>query len=100
MHVNFQLLNEHSRVGYLLDDIVNSDPDLRAALASIRANTNGTVDDFKSSVTFILPVCPYAKHSHNCNNLNNADISDATLKGKQHSKTSIDFRWHTHEEYQ
>lgn len=57
-------------------------------------------DNFESSVTFILPVCPYAKHSRNRDHSNNTVISDATLKGKQHSKTGIDLRWHTHDEYQ
>ena len=36
LHVEFQLPNEHSRVGYLIDNIVNSDPDLRAAIAQVR----------------------------------------------------------------
>ena len=35
LHVNFQLPTEHSRVGFLLDNITNNDPDLCAALASI-----------------------------------------------------------------
>ena len=99
IHVNFQLPNEHTRVGYLIDNINNSDPDLRAALASIRANTNGMRDNFETAVTFMLPVCPYAKHSRNRNNHNNPIISEITLKGKQHSKTGVDFRWHTPDEY-
>ena len=28
-HVNFQLPTEHTRVGYLIDNIQNSDPDLK-----------------------------------------------------------------------
>ena len=99
LHVQFQLPNEHSRVGYLLENIVNTDPDLRAALASIRADVNGMRSDFEKAVAFMLPVCPYAKHSKK-NNPNAAIISDATLQGKGSSKTGVDLRWHTKEEYQ
>ena len=99
IHVNFQLPNEHSRVGYLLDNITNSDADLRAALASIRADVNGMRDNFKAAVTFMLPVCPYTKHSKNRNS-GNAMISDATLLGQSDSKTGVDLRWHTNAEYQ
>ena len=99
IHVNFQLPNEHSRVDYLIDNITNTDPDLRAAIAAIRANTNNMGNDFEATVTFLLPVCPYTKHSRNRNNNNGtAVISDATLIGKSSSKTGVDLRWHTPEE--
>ena len=99
IHVNFQLPNEYSRVGYLIDNITNTDPDLRAAIAAIWANTNNMRNDFEAAVTFLLPVCPYAKHSRNRNNNNGtAVISDATLIGKSSSKTGVDLRWHTPEE--
>ena len=82
----------------MLDNIVNSDPDLRAALASIRADTNGMRNNFERSVAFLLPVCPYAKYSKG-RNTNTAIISDVTLLGKGSSKTGVDFRWHTKAEY-
>ena len=64
-HVNFQLPTQHLRVGFLLDNITNQDADLRAALASIRVNTDNMRDDFERAVAFLLPVCPYAKHKAN-----------------------------------
>ena len=97
LHVKFQLPNERSRVGYLLDNITDNDPDLRAVLASIRANINNMRDDFEESTKFILPVCPYIKHRSKRGG-NPAQIS-GILKGKQDSKTGVDFRWHTEEEY-
>ena len=39
-HVQYQLPNEHSRVGFLLEAIQCSDPGLQAAMASIK-NDNG-----------------------------------------------------------
>ena len=100
LHINFQLPTEHTRVGYLLDNITSLDPDLRAALANVRANTNNMRDDFEATVSYILPVCPFAKHrSNNPRNGREAEISDATLLGRQHSKSGVDFRWHSKKEY-
>ena len=98
-HMSFQLPNEHTRVGYLIDNIENNDPDLRAAIASIRINTNGMRDDFEKSVAFLLPVDPYSK-SRARNRQKNPSISEARmLKNQQQSKTGVDFRWHTPAEY-
>ena len=52
VHVDFQLPTEHTRVGYLIDNINNSDPDLRAAIASIRLNTDNMRSDFEAAVSF------------------------------------------------
>ena len=97
-HVDFQLPSEHSRVGFILDNVTNSDPDLRAALASVRANVNNMRSDFEATVTFILPVCPYSR-SRTSHRQPTAQVSDVTLKGKADSKSGVEFRWHTKEEY-
>ena len=97
-HVNFQLPTQHTRVGYLIDNIQNADPDLRAAIASIRINTEGMRDDFESAVAFLLPVDPYSK-SRAQSGRNNPQISDVTLQNKSQSKTGVDLRWHKAEEY-
>ena len=57
-------------------------------------------EDFEATVTFMLPVCPYAKHhSSNGGDKCGAQVSDATLLGKKHSKTGVDLRWHNKVEY-
>ena len=38
-HVAYQLPNEHSRVGFLLDGIENDDTGLQAAMASVKDDT-------------------------------------------------------------
>ena len=68
LHVNFQLPTQHTRIGYLIDNINNADPDLRAAIASIRIDTNNMRNDFEASVAFLLPVDPYTKHKAQLNN--------------------------------
>ena len=54
-HVDFQLPTAHTRVGYLLDNITNTDADLRAAIANIRQNVNATRSDFEKAVGVLLP---------------------------------------------
>ena len=95
-HVNFQLPTEHSRVGYLIDTIDNPDPDLRAAIAQIRINTNNMREDFDLAVESLLPVDPYIKHAKR-GGKKGAEIS--ALKGQQDSRTGVDLRWYKPEEY-
>ena len=95
-HVDFQLLSEHSRVGYLIDNIDHPDPDLRAAIAAIRMNNNGMRSNFELAVSCLLPVDPYIKSKKYLN----AKVSDANaLQNKTNSKTGVDLRWHKPEEY-
>ena len=95
-HVDFQLLTEHTRVQYLLDNITNNDADLRAALASIRINTNGMRDNFERSVSFLLPVDPFSKSKLG---KNKTLPSVAALKNSKDSKTGVEFRWYAPGEY-
>ena len=63
-HINFRLPTEHTRVGYLIDNIINADPDLRAAIASVCIDTNGMCSNFETAVAFLLPADPYSKHQN------------------------------------
>ena len=67
-HINFQLPTQHSRVGYLIDNIKSTDPHLAAALGTIRLNTNDMRSNFETAVAFMLPVCPYTKAIKNKSN--------------------------------
>lgn len=97
-HVNFQLPIEHTRVGYLIDNIQNNDPDLRAAIANIGLNNNGMQDNFEDAVACLLPVDPYVKHKKS--NSNRGQIFDTNaLKHKSESKTGVEMRWYKPHEY-
>ena len=54
-HVTYQLPNEHSRVGYLLDAIQCSDAGLQATMAYIKTEQAGLRNDFEGAATFLLP---------------------------------------------
>ena len=62
-HVSFQLRNEHTRVGYLLEGIQSMDPGLQAAMASVKMDDgpNGMWNDFKAAAAHLLPYDPVAK---------------------------------------
>ena len=100
-HVTAQLPTAHTRVGYLLDNIMNPDPDLRAAISTIRMDSDvlGKRNDFEEAVKFLLPVDPYIKQRKN-NQGRSVHISDTNaLMNQSSSSTGVDFRWYTYDEY-
>jgi hypothetical protein len=54
-HVQYQLPNEHSRVGFLLDEIQCSDAGLQAAMASVR--TDNGPQECGTTLKPLLPIC-------------------------------------------
>ena len=61
--VEYQLLNEHSCVSFLLEAIQNSDPGLQAAMASVQTDMGdgGKSGDFEVMAVHLLPYDPVAK---------------------------------------
>ena len=62
-HIQYQLPNGHSRVGFSLDAIQTNDAGLQAAMASIRTDDgpDGMCNDFEQSAAHLLPHDPVAK---------------------------------------
>jgi hypothetical protein len=79
-HVQYQLPNEHSRVGFLLDAIQNSDAGLQAAIASIRTDDGptGKRNNFEAAATHLLPYDPVAKKRLSGNKRGAETISTVT----------------------
>ncbi len=114
-HVQFQLPNGHSRVGYLLEAIECSDAGLQAAMASVRTDTgaNGKRSDFEATATHLLPYDPVAKKRAAGQKRGNADISAAETEAAigataatpgsktkpSIGKTGVHLRWHTKKDY-
>lgn len=94
---NLQLPSEYSRVGYLIENIKNSDPGLQAAIANVWMNLNNMRNNFEDTVAFLIPLDPYEKHKKEQSKVT---VSDAhALKNKSSTKTGVDLRWHKPEEY-
>jgi len=111
-HVTYQLPNEHSRVGYLLDAIQCNDAGLQAAMASIKTDqaVTGMRNSFEASATHLLPYDPVLKKrvDQGGGKRGSADISDATgaetnvssfgtKKGT--GSSGVPLRYHTKVEY-
>ena len=62
-HVQYQLPNEHSRVGFLLDAIQFADAGLQAAMACIKTDNgpDGMQNHFEPAAAHLLPYGPVAK---------------------------------------
>ena len=62
-HVDYQLLNEHTRVTYLLDSLESDDAVVQAAMASIKGDNNlgGNRTDFERAAAHLLPEDPVQK---------------------------------------
>ena len=76
-HVQYQLPNEHSRVGFLLEAIQCSDPGLQAAMASIKTDNGleGMRNNFEATSAHLLPYDPVAKKRSSGQKRGSAQIS-------------------------
>jgi hypothetical protein len=111
-HITYQLPNEFSRVGLLLDAIQCNDAGLQAAMASIRTDTgaDGMRYNFETSAAHLLQYDPVAKKRAAGTKRPSAEISviDGDGEGINVSsfgtkpgigKTGVHFRYHTIAEY-
>ena len=62
-HVQYQLPNEHSHIGFLLDAIQCADARLQAAMASVKTDNglDGIHNHFEQAAAHLLPYNPVAK---------------------------------------
>jgi hypothetical protein len=107
-HVQYQLPNEHSRVGFLLDAIQNSDAGLQAAIASVRTDDGptGKRNNFEATASHLLPYDPVAKKRLASNKRGSEIISSvsgieedghiSSIKGSKPAigKTGVHLRYH------
>ena len=78
-HVTYQLPNDHSRVGYVLDNILCNDTGLQAAMASVRTDTLGLRNNFEAMATHLLPYDPVQKKRASAGDKrSSAEILDTT----------------------
>ena len=113
-HVSYQLPNDHSRVGYLLDNIQCNDAGLQAAMAGIRADNDPNNPyskryNFEAAVAYMLPYCPVAKKLQTGEKQEYANISlvdsynanptNSFGSKKTIGKTGVHLHYHNKSEY-
>ena len=109
LHVQFQLPNPFTRVGYLLDGIENNDPQLQAAIALVTDDVGpgGKRENFESAAAYLLPRDPVAKRRITTEKRTAAEISgigadnEGPKSGKKKGigRTGVHFRYHRPDEY-
>ena len=74
-YVQYQLPNDHTRVGYFLDALESQQPPLLAAMTNIEEDNGiaGKQNDFELSVAYFLPKDPVLKQQSNENNKRSQD---------------------------
>ena len=113
-HVQYQLPNEYSRVGFLLDAIQCSDAGLQAAMASVRTDhtANGMRNNFETAAAHLQTYDPVAnkRAANSSGKRSNALVSTAEGDGKEVEvsgtigkpsigKTGVHLRFHKPSEY-
>ena len=106
-HVPYQLPEEHTRVGYILDAIETTDSRLQAALSSVRADTDegGKRSNFETTVAFITPEDPVAQRLNNrkrgAASISDVDVKKVTISDLKtgQGKTGVHLCYHVKEEY-
>ena len=112
-HVQYQLPNEHSRVGLLIDAIQCADAGLQAIMASIKTDNGpyGLQNDFERAVAHLLPYDPVAKKCTTGIECGSALISLAEVENGPTTtiatnnskpsigKTGVHLCYHKHHEY-
>ena len=112
-HVQYQLPNEHSHVGFLIDAIQCADAGLQAAMASVKMDNgpNGLRNNFERAVSHLLPYDPVAKKRATGIKRGSALISLAEAHDGPNmtiaannvkpsiGKTGVHLRYHKHHEY-
>ena len=105
-HMQYQLPNEHTRVGYFLDALESQQPPLLAAMANIEEDNGdtGKRNNFENAVAYILPKDPVLKRRSTKNNKRTqAQISDTNATGFGSKtgigKTGVHLRLHENPEY-
>ena len=105
--MQYQLPNEHSRVGFLLQAIQCSDPGLQAAMPSIKTDNGleGMRNNFEATPAHLLPYDPVAKKRSSGQKRGSAQISsvvdtpNATMKKLSIGKTGVHLCYYKTGEY-
>ena len=107
VNIRFQLPDDHTRVGYLLDAIETDSPQLHAAMAKVDSDIN-IRSNFERAAGLLIPKDPFAKNESakqkavtfniSCTD-GEESSSKTTSKNGRGSKTGIDLRWHSPNEF-
>jgi len=94
--VDYEIPNEHTRVGRLIKSIVSRDPSIVSAITHIQGNLVQR-DDFESAADFLLLTAPKFKDSTQTHRVSAVRSHKSKRKGA--GKSGVEFRYHSRQEY-
>lgn len=94
--VEYEIPNEHTRVGRLIKSIVNRDPSIVSAITHIQGNLEQR-NDFESAADFLLLTAPKFKEPNQTHRISSVKSNKKAKKGV--GKSGVEFRYHSRQEY-
>ena len=97
-HVQYELPNDHTRVGRLLKSITSKDAAIISAITHIHGNA-AQRDDFESAAEFLLLMAPNQSAQSNNHRISAIKADKNKGNGEKRSKTGVELRYYTKREY-
>ena len=94
--VDYELPNEHTRVGRLIKSIVNRDPSIVSAITHIQGNTNQR-NDFELAADFLLLTAPKMRENTQTHRISAIKSQKAQKNGM--GKSGVELRYYSRQEY-
>lgn len=96
--VDYELPNEHTRVGRLIKSILNRDPSIVSAITHIQGN-HGQRNDFELAADFLLLTAPKMKENTQTHRISAIKSNKGQKPKSGFGKSGVEFRYHARNEY-
>eukprot|EP00957_Ditylum_brightwellii_P195328 14881572-Ditylum_brightwellii.AAC.1 len=100
-HIQYQLPNEHTQVGWVLTNIEHPDPQFNAIIELVRQESYDAHDDFEEAVLVIVPYNLFKGSTKKGVSFEILDTTATTISNKfgRGTKTNVDLHWHKPNEF-
>lgn len=95
-HVDYELPNEHTRVGRLIKSITSKEPAIVSAITHIQGSTTQR-EDFETAAEFLLLTAPSPSSSSGTHRI--SAVGKGAKGGKRGPETGVELRYYTKKEY-
>lgn len=99
-HITHTVPSDRQRVTYMLDGIKCQDATLMAAIANVRADDAGKMNNFEEAAAYIIPSDPVsAKRGTPKRKFDDMNVSAVDLGDQRGAKTGVEIRFYKPHEY-
>ena len=97
-HVDYELPNDHTRVGRLIKSITSKEPAIVSAITHIQGSDTQR-DDFELAAEFLLLMAPAQTNANQSHRISSVKNDKSKGKGKTGKDTGVELRYYTKREY-